>query len=292
MINKLIDIYISVSSVIFFLQGCMIIMCDFLLTKIFKRYKGNSLLLAKLSSKVFVKSACINLRINDPNNILENNKNNKLIILFSHATFFDPIIVNAIFPNNISFIGKAELWKFKLLATFLDYIEAIKINRTNLEQAKLSYNEAKQKVDDKNLSVAVSPEGTRRRKKSIGKSEDILPFKKGPFHFAKQVNSDIVLLLFTGAKRLDGTNILSRRKGTLYVDILKKIDNSVIKNLDPNELKDYCENEMKANFKYIDDSKILDKDVDYIFNLFILFINICVYLILSNIYYRLKLIFN
>ena len=47
----------------------------------------------------------------------------------------------------------------------------------------------------------ISPEGTRRRKKSEEDICNIIPFKKGPFHSAKALNYSILPIMLYGANR-------------------------------------------------------------------------------------------
>ena len=48
----------------------------------------------------------------------------------------------------------------------------------------------------------IAPEGTRRRKLSTENGENIQPFKKGPFHFAKKSNLPLIPMIFNGGSRL------------------------------------------------------------------------------------------
>ena len=127
----------------------------------------------------------------------------------------------------------------------------------------------------------IAPEGTRRRKMSISEENNIQPFKKGPFHFAKKANLPLVPMLFSGGSRLMNVGSFLPASGTLYIKILDPIMPSTYKNMTPQELTDYTEKYFKDNYEYKTNEEVYKNQKDalwlaigyYLFN-FILFCKI------------------
>jgi 1-acyl-sn-glycerol-3-phosphate acyltransferase len=88
----------------------------------------------------------------------------------------------------------------------------IPIDRGNLQSAIESLNQTASLVIEEDRSIGISPEGTRRRSPSIG-PDQLLPFKKGPFHLAKSTKSDIIPVAIIGANRLFPPNCILPKAG-------------------------------------------------------------------------------
>ncbi len=73
----------------------------------------------------------------------------------------------------------------------------------------------------------VYPEGTRRRKLSID-GDNLLPFKKGPFHLAKKLNFRIIPIVLSGSLRLLPKGHYLPKGGTLFMKYLEPIEKEEI----------------------------------------------------------------
>lgn len=81
----------------------------------------------------------------------------------------------------------------------------IPINRDNLSSAIDSLNTARDVILNEGHNVAIAVEGTRRRKRSVDHSDyrqNLMEFKKGPFHLAKNSCCTVVPVIVFGANRL------------------------------------------------------------------------------------------
>lgn len=74
---------------------------------------------------------------------------------------------------------------------------------------------------ERNINIAMAPEGTRRRKSSVRENhkENLLEFKKGPFHLAKNNRRCLVPVCLYGCNRIapPGTFVWNQGKFTCYV---------------------------------------------------------------------------
>lgn len=125
------------------------------------------------------------------------------IYAFNHTNSLD-FFVNACFaPKNCLVFGKAELAR----APFLGWVwywgghPLIRRDVPGSWQKLLDW--VAELLATGEYCTMVAPEGTR------SKHGKLLPFKKGPFHFARQSGAPMIPLLITG-----GTEIFKR--GTLY----------------------------------------------------------------------------
>lgn len=100
-----------------------------------------------------------------------------------------------------SYLAKKELFKIPVVNLYLKFLRAVPIDRNNLQDAMKSF-EKLQEQTTVGRNVMIAPEGTRRRKLSTENGENIQPFKKGPFHFAKKSNLPLVPMIFNGGSRL------------------------------------------------------------------------------------------
>ena len=82
------------------------------------------------------------------------------------------------------------------------------------------------------VPILISPEGTRTLTGEIG------PFKKGPFHLAKNTNATIVPIALRGGFRAKRKNDWRLQPGVLTVVFGQPISSTSYKELDIKELRD------------------------------------------------------
>lgn len=124
------------------------------------------------------------------------------IFMTTHASSLD------VFGSYVSSVTPVN-WIFKKSLSLIPWYGiivikggSIPIDRKNLKSAIESLKKAADQINVEKKKICISPEGTRRRKKSIGSVEQLLPFKKGPFHLAKNSKASIVPIVWTGCYRL------------------------------------------------------------------------------------------
>ncbi|KAN0027823.1 hypothetical protein ACTFIV_009647 [Dictyostelium citrinum] len=140
------------------------------------------------------------------------------VLMYSHSSYLDPIVLQGYSPIPCKYIYKKELiyffpWLF-LLAYFVGHIP---INRGKKNSAISSINDAATIIETKKYCVAISPEGTR------SKDGNLIEFKKGPFHLAMKSNSTIVPVVFFGNNQIWNANTFFPHSGSLVVRCLPPI---------------------------------------------------------------------
>jgi 1-acyl-sn-glycerol-3-phosphate acyltransferase len=100
------------------------------------------------------------------------------------------------------FIGKKELFDIPIYGRILYENGNIAVARTNRDQAVSALKDAALQCKKEKKTVGIYPEGTRRRKPSIGNMSQLLPFKKGGFYLAKDADASIIPVVHIGCHRL------------------------------------------------------------------------------------------
>eukprot|EP00744_Colponema_vietnamica_P002536 GILI01003962.1.p1 GENE.GILI01003962.1~~GILI01003962.1.p1 ORF type:complete len:312 (-),score=70.69 GILI01003962.1:55-990(-) len=154
------------------------------------------------------------------------NPNEPTLAMFSHGSNADAFIADAFAPWSLKFVGKKFLFRVPLFGWFGLALGHVPIDRGNLESAIHSLDVACQKIKSSGKSIAIAPEGTRRRSPSGG-PEHLLPFKKGPFHLAKGAGCSITPVIIVGANSLWGPGQPFMTPGTIVLRYLPQLPKEV-----------------------------------------------------------------
>jgi 1-acyl-sn-glycerol-3-phosphate acyltransferase len=164
------------------------------------------------------------------------------IVIPNHQSLYDIFLLYGWLGIDIKWIMKKELRKLPGVGFGSAKVGHIFIDRSNQRAALESLNEAKKKLKD-GTSVVIFPEGTR----SI--SGKIIPFKRGAFKLALDLNLPILPVTINGTRNIMPakaiTNILP---GKVSMTIHEPID---ISEYDDNNVK-----ELMGNVKAIIESAL------------------------------------
>lgn len=156
------------------------------------------------------------------------NPNQSYVIVSNHQSMVDIPVLHAHLGLPIKWIMKKELKKIPIFGTACHQLGCIYVDRSNHEAAVQSIQDAKEKLTS-NACVLFFVEGTRTRD---GK---LLPFKKGAFRFAKEMNLPILPLTIQDSIYLLPSDSLDLVPGTTHIQIHPPIDttDTDIHNLEP-----------------------------------------------------------
>lgn len=137
-------------------------------------------------------------------------KDRPYLIMGNHQSLFDLFVIPAAIPFCFVGIQAAEHFKYPFIGNLFKKWGNIPIDRFNLKRAIKSLNQAK-KTFECGMSIGVLPEGHRTRTGEMG------PFKKGPFHLAKEVKADILPIGINGLYKYNpkGSFIITPGKVTV-----------------------------------------------------------------------------
>ncbi len=134
------------------------------------------------------------------------------LYVFNHGSMLDTFALIGAIPEFVAAVGKAEQFDVPLWGTVLRRWGVVPVQRDDLEEAIESLNAAGL-VYSTGQSLLISPEGTRSEDGRLG------PFKKGPFHLARQLDAPIVPLLITGAHRAKRRGSWLLRPGRITLEV-------------------------------------------------------------------------
>ncbi|HXP45917.1 MAG TPA: lysophospholipid acyltransferase family protein [Terriglobales bacterium] len=117
------------------------------------------------------------------------------IFMCNHVSNLDPPIVIPVIPRRTSVLVKKELFRVPILGPAMRKASLVQVDRRNRESAIASLRLAAE-VLRSGVNMTIWPEGTR--------SPDgrLLPFKKGPFHLAKESGVPIVPITLVGTHEI------------------------------------------------------------------------------------------
>jgi len=190
---------------------------------------------------------------------LPKHRKDNAIVMFSHGSNLDPLLILSTFPFFSNFVAKKALFKVPIFGQVLRTIGQIPIDRANLTSAIETLNTTAHVATSENKTVAISPEGMRRRSNSIG-PDQLLPFKKGPFHLARAVGVDVIPCAINGSHRLWKPGQIFPVPGTISIKYLERIPKEFIEKHTIEELQEEVKKRLSAELEYIPDDVIYNTE--------------------------------
>lgn len=133
------------------------------------------------------------------------------VVVANHTSLYDILMIYGWFPVDFKWVMKMELRRVPFLGYSCYKIGHIFIDRSNSQTAIETINKARERIE-KGTSIMFFPEGTRSR------DGNILPFKKGAFNFALDMNLPLLPVSITGTG-----NILPSKTTALFPGKAKMI---------------------------------------------------------------------
>jgi 1-acyl-sn-glycerol-3-phosphate acyltransferase len=133
------------------------------------------------------------------------------IYMSNHVSNIDPPAEVPELPQRIAVMAKAELFNIPILGRAMRLAQFVPVDRKNRDAAIDSVREAVRTVQG-GMSMLVYPEGTRSR------DGRLLPFKKGPFHLAKESGVPVVPITFAGSQK-----VWPKGKFAIYPGVIEMI---------------------------------------------------------------------
>jgi 1-acyl-sn-glycerol-3-phosphate acyltransferase len=155
-------------------------------------------------------------------------KSHSYVIVVNHQSSYDIIVLYARLGIDFKWVMKKEIRKIPGVGFGSQAIGHIFIDRSSSKAAISSINAAKSKIKD-GTSVVIFPEGTR------SKTHEMLPFKKGAFWFAFDLNLPILPVTINGTRKIMPSGSLNLLPGNAEIIIHSPID---IGNYDQKDMVD------------------------------------------------------
>ncbi len=140
------------------------------------------------------------------------------IFIGNHQSGLDLAVIGQCCPVRSVIVGKKELKAIPVFGWFFWIAGNLLIDRSNKSSAKAQIEKVRQKLSERNLNLAIFPEGTR------SKTGEILPFKRGAFYLAVSTGYPIIPVV---CSNLQGKGIWERfqlKGGNVVLSVLPPIE--------------------------------------------------------------------
>ena len=152
--------------------------------------------------------------------------NKPCIYIANHKSYLDVIIVAALVPHKIKYLGKAEVFDWPLVGLFAKYSGQIPVKREDKESRNRAYELMKKSIDD-GFSIILFPEGGWRSSgdetfpNPYGFKQDKLlnPFRNGAFRLAVDKAIPIVPIAFLNAGKRFSSKTMKVIPGVIKIII-------------------------------------------------------------------------
>lgn len=142
-------------------------------------------------SRVILKLAGANITVEEQGNIPEG----PVVIISNHEGDFDIPLLLGFIDKPFGFISKIEVKKVPILASWMEVMNCVFLNRSDRNQAIQSIRHGV-KLLKKGHSLVIFPEGTRSKGRPIGR------FKSGSFRLAIDAKVPIIPISIIGTSNL------------------------------------------------------------------------------------------
>ncbi|HKY69659.1 MAG TPA: AMP-binding protein, partial [Gammaproteobacteria bacterium] len=143
-------------------------------------------------------------------------ENCPIIYVANHASYLDSIILMAVLPSEVTFVGKKELLDTFILSSFLKKLKYLTIERIDFAQSLKDTDEIIEHLEQKHC-VVIFPEGT------FTVAAGIRPFKLGAFKVAVNTKTPICPCVLKGTRRILRSGSALFKPGKVQVTICEPI---------------------------------------------------------------------
>lgn len=141
------------------------------------------------------------------------------VVIANHQSLIDIYLLYGCSGLEIKWVMKQELRSVPIIGLACQVMGHIYIDRSNTEAAIASINQGQNRVRN-GISIVFFPEGTRSRR------DELLPFKKGAFRLAKELQLPILPISIHGTNRVLPSDTMDLRPGTVKLRFHEPIDTS------------------------------------------------------------------
>ena len=161
--------------------------------------------------------------------------NQPYLYMFNHVSMFDHFMVAGSTSHYITGVAAEDQYSYPVYGAALRRYKAIPIKREKLRDAIHSLDEA-EIVIKSGTSLLIAPEGTRTTTGTMG------PFKKGPFHLARNTRVTIIPVGIINAWEAKPKTDWKLQPGTVTLRFGDPIMAKDYENLSLQELSDHIRN--------------------------------------------------
>jgi len=176
------------------------------------------------------------------------------VIVANHQDNLDLFVHGAVVPKRAVSVGKKSLKYLPLFGQVYWLAGNIMIDRKKRKESINAMTETTEALTHKQTSIWVFAEGTRNR------GNNLLPFKKGAFHMAKQADAPIVPICASSYPKHINLNKL--RSGTIIIKILPSIQTAGTGTQELTSLRENVHQMMQTTIDELDNRVMLQTQVE------------------------------
>ena len=162
------------------------------------------------------------------------------VVIGNHPSTLDIFTHITALPVSIRFLTKTELFRIPIFGRVLKTLGLPRIDRKNAKANFEKINDSINQVIKLGNSIMIFPEGKRSNQK------ELLPFKKGASHVAKNFNLPIIPVVSHNAHNLMVKGKVWLKSGEIKIEILEPIYN----------VNDYTVDELTSKMESLIKSKL------------------------------------
>ncbi len=140
------------------------------------------------------------------------------VYVSNHQHLLDALMIAQVYPPRTLVVAKKELKKIPLAGYIFDKAGNLFIDRSDREAAIAMLNDFAKRMREESLNLWVLVEGHRNRGQT-----GLLPFKKGAFYTAIQLQVPIVPVVFGPSYEQIDIQSGNLNGGTVYIQVLEPI---------------------------------------------------------------------
>jgi len=157
-------------------------------------------------------------------------KNETVLYVCNHRSFFDTVITYARCPKLTGYISKDSMKKVPIFNIWMKRLYCLFLDRDDVRQGLQIILTAIEQIKS-GISMCVFPEGTRNKE-----SDEMLPFKEGSFKIAQKTKCPIIPMAITNSSSiledhfpaLKATHVILEYGKPVYINDLEKEDQKKI----------------------------------------------------------------
>ncbi|CAR26334.1 hypothetical protein ZYGR_0H01430 [Zygosaccharomyces rouxii] len=146
-------------------------------------------------------------------------ENKPYIIVSNHQSTLDILMLGRVFPQGCTVTSKKSLKYTPFLGWFMTLSGTLFLERANRQKSVETLNRSLDVLKKEKRALWIFPEGTR----SYTTNLNILPFKKGAFHLARQGKLPIVPVVVSNTSTLMNHKWKVFNKGCIVARVMKPI---------------------------------------------------------------------
>lgn len=146
-------------------------------------------------------------------------KLNPAVYISNHQSALDVVVLGRVFQPGMLMTAKSSLRFVPFLGWFMMLSGTFFLNRQKLERARKVLTGALFQLKEQNRGLYIFPEGTRSGFQNL----DMLPFKKGAFHLAKQAGIPVVPIVVSNTLTIFSPKTKTFESGVIEIEVLPPV---------------------------------------------------------------------